>query len=467
MRVSSGGLLLAEKTFFVLLLFFMSGSIFPFDMGGYTKGGHESVGAVSNHYLWVIFGASYALTSLLLFHRRVQAVKVVRSCPWIMLLLLFVCTSVIWSTAPELTLRRSVAFLGTNVVGLYLATRFSLREILNLLIGSFCIAMVCSLTIIAFWPGYGINPEPHAGAWRGIFAQKNGFGIYCSFFYIVFLVHAATSRYGTKFIFLLLGLASCSLFIYKSDSRTALVIQFFLLLSYVLLVLTVSGRRSSLRQWIAVAGLSILTLAPFSVSILDSHIALDSHAASAADGADTSHVSKQAAFKTSDINTLNGRTIIWSEVINQAKKRPMVGYGYIGRTWPPPPHSGKPYKKITSRIKKKMNFYAPHPHNGYLRLFLALGGGGLLIFFIAIADISKNFVFAIKRFGIQKENLFAGLFLAWFLGINVLETYMASQNLIYWPMLIVAAVASSCSRMKTTQCRKHNNECTGRNVGAF
>src|SRR5699024_6050372 len=129
-------------------LFMMSGSLFPFNMSQYSQGEGVSVDTATNHYFWFFLGGAYAITGLLLLYRRAQALRSVRCCPWLMLLLILACVSVFWSTAPELTLRRSIAFLGTNMVGLYLATRFSLQEVGELLVASFGLVIVCSLVLV-------------------------------------------------------------------------------------------------------------------------------------------------------------------------------------------------------------------------------------------------------------------------------------------------------------------------------
>lgn len=423
----------AEKTFFVFMLFVLSGSLFPFNMDSYLAGESKPLQEPHHLYFQLVLGGLYSVTGILLLARWRQAIHAVRSCPWIVLLLLFACLSVLWSTAPELTLRRAVAFLGTNMLGFYLISRFSLQETTNLLMISFSLGFIASLVLILFFPEYGINPAPHEGAWRGVFAMKNGAGTYFSLAFLAFLVNASFSN-GIKFLTSLLGIMLSLLLTLKSDSKTALVLVFLLTAAFIFFVFYIPRVHRTRKMW-AVAALVIASLALWGGYPSASHNQPNKT---------QQPQTNSGSFSSSFLQTLNryktltGRTLIWSAILDETARRPLAGYGYIGRTWPP--HIGAPYSQIRKTIHHKLNFYVTHSHNGYIHLFLALGGVGILLLILTISTSIKDWLLCVVQRGIEYDTMCAGLFFLWFLTYNITDTLIAAQNLIYWPLFIIFAI---------------------------
>lgn len=436
----------AEKIFFILVLFVLSGSLFPFNMSHYSTAGTGTLEASPNHYFWYALGAFYGITGLLLLYRWQQALLSVRSNPWIVLLLLFACLSVSWSTAPELTLRRAIAFLGTNIIGVYIASRFSLQEILSLLAKSMWAVFILSLVFIVFFPEYGINPgHHHQGAWRGVFSQKQAFAVYFSLAFLVFLGQALYSC-GIKFFISLLGMGCCIFSIQRSDSKTALVL--YLLISMVFIALAFFVRREyrTRSMWLVVAFV-IAT-----VMLWGGGQYLASYGSTQQSDTEASSMSAAALQSLDRDKTLTGRTIIWTEVIKKVIKCPVLGYGYVGHVWPS--ELGMPYKDIRKVILGRLNFYVNQSHSGYIQLFLALGGVGAFFLILAIGTIAKNWLLYAVTTGVDYKIVWSGLYLIWFLAANVTTTLIAGQNLIYWPLFIIIGV------MCTTRQHGGNTEHT-------
>lgn len=423
----------AEKVFFVFMLFVLSGSLFPFNMDSYLAGESEPLPGPHHLYFQLVLGGLYGITGILMLARWRQTMHAVRSCPWIALLLLLACLSVLWSTAPELSLRRAVAFLGTNMLGFYLISRFSLQEITHLLLMSFGLVFAASLILILFFPEYGINPAPHKGAWRGVFAMKNGAGTYFSLAFLVFLVNASF-RSGIKFLISLLGVVFSLLLTLKSDSKTALVLVFLLTAAFIFLVFYIPSVYRTRKMW-AIAAVVIASLALWTGYPSASHNQSDKTQQIQTDSDSSSSGFLQTLNR---YKTLTGRTFIWSAILDETARRPLAGYGYIGRIWPP--HLGAPYAQIRKTIHHELNFYVTHSHNGYIHLLLALGGVGILLLILAISAIVKDWILCVVKSGIEYNTMWTGLFLFWFLTYNITDTLIAGQNLIYWPLFIIIAI---------------------------
>jgi exopolysaccharide production protein ExoQ len=79
--------------------------------------------------MWILV---YALSLLLLVHSK-KFLHIATRDKLLPLLVGIAVVSVLWSAAPEATLPRSVAIVGTTLFGIYLATRYDLGELLRLL----------------------------------------------------------------------------------------------------------------------------------------------------------------------------------------------------------------------------------------------------------------------------------------------------------------------------------------------
>ncbi len=88
----------------------------------------------------------------------------------------FVIASVIWSIAPDVTMRRGVALIATTIFGLYLGARYNWRELINLLAWNFTFLAVLSLLFVVAMPSFGVHHGVNDGAWRGLWYEKNELG---------------------------------------------------------------------------------------------------------------------------------------------------------------------------------------------------------------------------------------------------------------------------------------------------
>jgi exopolysaccharide production protein ExoQ len=129
-------------------------------------------------------------------------------------LVLLALVSCSWAAMPAFVLRRSVAVLGTTLLGLAFAVRLSLEDQLRLLSWLFRIIAVLSLACIVFLPSYGISDLVDSqGAWQGIFSHKNGLGSFMALFFLVeWQLPASTRLAKVRRVFALLLSAVLLLF---------------------------------------------------------------------------------------------------------------------------------------------------------------------------------------------------------------------------------------------------------------
>lgn len=89
-----------------------------------------------------------------------QFINVLTRDKLLLLLVVVALCSLFWSVSPEVTLRRSVALVGTTAIGAYLATRYTVGGQLRLLAWALGIAALLSLVFGLLLPSYEISSDP-------------------------------------------------------------------------------------------------------------------------------------------------------------------------------------------------------------------------------------------------------------------------------------------------------------------
>jgi O-antigen ligase len=320
--------------------------------------------------------------------------------------------SVFWCEYEKLTLRRSIALVLTTYFGLYLGCRYSLKEILKLLIYSFIATMFGSFLISIFLPNYGMEVGKHAGAWRGLFVQKNTLGLFAVTSSAILLLSGLIAREKKILLWSSLGL---SIFlIVMCTSKTALVSLF------VIIILIPIYRAMSLTS-----ANKLITLFAFGIifsGILLTLLVGNLEGATAALGKDA---------------TLSGRTTLWVSVIRKILERPFLGYGISG-FW-----LGEFGE---SRDVWAMSPWLPnHAHNGWLDIALELGIIGLLVY---LTGFILCFYRVIRLMKATKSSYYIAwtIILSIIVMFNVTLSNMLDPNSFFW-MIYVCIVASSSQEM--------------------
>ncbi|MDD3653303.1 MAG: O-antigen ligase [Desulfotomaculaceae bacterium] len=395
-----------EKAFAVAGLLLSTGALFPLLREDCGAAFNPVQGDIIMQGLWSVI---YLVTVLLLFVRFRQVVSIAFKDKLLWLLVGLALVSVIWSDAPGLTLRRSVALLGTTLFGIYLTSRYSMQELLKLLIWTLGLSAVLSLSFALLLPSLGIHHNiPHFGAWRGIYINKNVLGRLMALAVLVWLMYAHSNpeRRMSRLVFL--GLSAEIMFL--STSKTALAVFFVLLFVFLIYLYRTGSRRNILPVLliILVAGSSGFMLA----NNLNPAATIPLHHT----GLDT---------------TLSGRTQLWQLVWDMIQQRPWFGYGYSAfwLNWTGP----------SGYIWNVIGWNPPDAHNFYLDMWLQLGLMGLVILALSI---SRNFLEAIAM--ARRKNGLNGMFLLLLLTsiimYGITDSSILIQNSIYWILYVVISL---------------------------
>ena len=390
---------LAEKSFIVLGLTFFSGAFGINSLGLVIP---PMIVTLIRYFTW---GAS-AFLILILWQSTI--ISIGRN------FLLFVLTilayfSFTWSQVPDLTLFTSRDILMMTFFGLYFASRFSLKEIVELLAFSLLIGGLISAFCAVGLPIVGIHfGDVHAGAWKGIYGHKNNFG---GMMVLMWLSFFALPKENLK-IYKYFGIMFSTFLILLSTTKTSLVISLLLIsIMFFYKKFRWKGKISVVLLDIGILLAGCLTIVVFTYWVeLLTGLGRDS--------------------------TLTGRTPVWGVMIVRLLERPFLGYGRGGFFAPKSPYALEAGQAI------KTGWIPPHGHNGFLDLAVDIGLIGLGLFLIIYG---VNFARALKRAyaTTNTENFFPLGFLLLLIMNNVTESLLIYQTNIYWVLFVTTTVVLS------------------------
>lgn len=400
---SASFLSVVEKAFVVLALILFTGAFF-------TLLNEDTTATAQDDSLFIqaVYVSVYGITILLIAARLRHTIMSSLADPLLLLILVIAGMSTLWSAEPSVSLRGSVALVGTTAFGIYLAVRFSFQDQLRLVAWALGIAALCSLAFGLALPEYGVTMDFRGGeAWRGIYHQKNVLGRLMSLSGVIFLLLALSSHTSRWLKWSGAGI-SVGLMI-LANSATSLV-AFMVLL--ILLPLYKTLRRQftlAAPTFIAVtlmAGTAAIWLADNSENVLT------------ALGRDA---------------TLTGRTKIWSAVLSNIWERPWLGYGY-GGFW-----RGWEGESAQVWLMLPQNNLPTHAHNGFLDIWLDLGLLGLAVFVLRLVLV---FLLAVLWTHSTRtwEDLWPVSFLTFLLLYSIAYPVGLEQNSIWWVLYVATTL---------------------------
>jgi exopolysaccharide production protein ExoQ len=344
------------------------------------------------------------LLAMLPFYRRILSVCL--RMPLMILMPVYATTSALWSQDAGLSLRSGVSLILTTLFAFYLATGFSERQQMELVIVTGVCVVAVSIALALFWPRFGIDHQLHKGAWQGMFTQKNVCAGVTLFLLTPALAISPRGRYALALR--AVYTAFCLLLIFMTQSRTGWAITAIYLLFMCGLRMLGKFSRKDLLPLIGVmfsliAGAVVVAMQyplPF-LSIL------------------------------SRSESISGRSQIWSAIVASILRHPIGGYGFDA-FW-------SLLHGEASNIFASTGWVVTGAHNGFLNVGLELGLVGLVL-------VAATFVRAFCDAGIAFHPG-RSTYVDWCVGIVFLtliynldeRTIMATQYLL-WILYIIACV---------------------------
>lgn len=390
-------IILFEKIFAVIAFVHYSGGPLLLFLSGAASEGDEGDLMPSYPIINVLFLVIYFITLCLLILRWKKVAFTISKSATIWCLMGLTLFSVFWSYTPELTKVRLLALAGTMLFSLYLASRYTLKEQLQVYGWIFGTIIVMSILFAILLPKFGLMGGVHSGAWRGIYNHKNGLGRIMVPSAIVFCLLALSTQTRKWIYWTLLGASVMLILLSKASSPLINVIILMSLLSILPML-----------RW------KYLFLIPVIIGI--SSVGIISYLFV------TTNAELFAGALGKDL-TLTGRTNFWPLMIDKIWESPWLGYGF-GAFW-------QGLDGPSAYVWNASTFKAPNGHNGYLDLCVQVGFIGVFLYaFLFITSFYKALTYV--RVANTSERFWPILLFAYIVLSNLTESSILLQNNSLW-----------------------------------
>ena len=294
------------------------------------------------------------ISMILLSFRAKTLIKILPKGKWLWLYGAVCILSMAWTiNAGETLIGILQVFVQVSVFGLYFTSRFNPKHQLYILACALAITISINLFYVIALPSIGIHSDDKfAGAWKGIYANKNAFSGTMLWSMAVFYILSFkdTNKLATRLA--RIGLFISPILVILSTSKTALVLSFALIV-----VLMLWSRYSwQGRRTVLILDLGLLSTLVIVGGVISEWVAI------------VTGLGKDP--------TLSGRTVIWAGAIAQIHRKPLLGYGYTAFWTPDNPAA----RSIGDALYP--GFYTFHSHNGFIDVILNVGWVGFAIFTI-------------------------------------------------------------------------------------
>jgi exopolysaccharide production protein ExoQ len=402
--------LLLEQAFTVLALIIYSGGVLTLLVSGGTGEVDVEV-TYDTSSIRIFYFSIYLITFVLLLLRWQKVFYIIRQDKFLWILVVLPLFSILWSFDRAITLKDSITMLGSSMFGLYLSTRYSINQQLQLLAITTGIVIFLSLIFAVALPHYGMMQDFHAGAMRGVYTHKNGLGQMMGLGILVFTALIIDNKksyfgwIGLIFSVLVLTLAKST----ASVINVSIAAPFFLMLNVL-----------RLRYHLMMPTLLTIATIGFSSSVwLNNNL-------------------ESLAVSVGKDPSITGRTPLWGFVWEMIQKQPWLGYGY-GGFW-------QGWDGQAAQIWRAIQWTPNHPHNGLLALWIDLGLLGVIVFTIGLWRYFFRSL-AYIRIHHQVEGIWPLLYLIYMVLLNLTETNLFSSNSITW-ILYVACYYSTLKKVQ-------------------
>jgi exopolysaccharide production protein ExoQ len=324
--------------------------------------------------------------------------------------LVYASASILWTVYIPATFYKLIFLFFSTIVGSYLAVRYKISGIINILTWVGAICCVLSILIVAFFPLVGVMQNRlFFGSWTGIFWHRNHTGNIFAYFNMIFLLRFfldETSNKKQKIIFALFYILS-AIIVFGSRSATGIVVFLFLHFTVVLIIVWLKFHER-IKPWHSHTFI-LLLLSSFFVFVTNT-------------GFFFSLLGRSA--------DMTGRVPVWEDLLNNFYlQKPLLGYGY-GALW-----MQKSFR-ILMQIRHHWGNQLYFADNGFFDILLNTGLVGLLLFMAIYISLGVR---SFKQAIISKPwlDFFPFVtFLYIFIG-NLTYSFLLEVDQLVWMLLVI------------------------------
>jgi exopolysaccharide production protein ExoQ len=378
----------------------VSGILF---FAGVTNGGLVLLLPITPINLLLRYGVLFGCLTLLGLRWRATLYTIQKSL-WIWVFLGLMFASFFWSFNPGETLTQLRADLfPMTIFSLYLASRFSLEEQLELVSIALGLGLFVSAIFALTMPRIGLHPmdSDFPGAWKGIYSGKNIFGstsVLAANALFLKALFAKRNRFRTWGLF---GIAVGALLL--STSKTALVLSFTTLL----IILFIHHFRWQGKKTVLFLDILVLVIGVIATTLITNF---------------------ESVMGSLDRGTnLSGRTNIWAYALERLNEGHLwLGFGR-GAFFNTP--------SLINPFMAEYQFNINHAHNGFLEILLDVGMVGLILFALCFVLLYvRSFKIAYKSK--QASSLFPITLLNFLVLQNITESFLTYRSNVIWILFV-------------------------------
>lgn len=406
-----------EPTAFIVLFFVLINRVIL--GGGWLSIAHSTFEKVIIEcVLWLLDGALFLWIAYQKRNSNEYFISWKRN--WLFLIfLVFAVGSIVWSEYFNVSIYKIYVLFFCSAIAAYIGISYPIKELIRKLTWLYIILISLSYCIVIIFPKIGIHyQDVNAGAWRGIFFQKNTLGIMMALGSMVLLFYFSIVKSSINQIFIaccyLLSLA----LVFLSSSAAGIAIFFIInIFSFFLFALVKWQKKISRYQYIFL-GLIIIVLSSLALLKIDFFLGL---------------LNRNTSF--------TGRVPLWSVLLNLGlSNHPIIGGGF-GFPW-----AGD---QLRLMIQNLIGWGYPPitAHNGFVDIFLHLGLVGI-IFLIVILLLSlyrsiRNFIKEQSIF-----NSFPILIIIFIFFANISESLFLELESFLWFLMVYVLFSTTLSWQK-------------------
>ena len=398
-------------------------------MHGSQSGGSDAAGSPLDR---LVLNSLILIALFVLSRRKMNWSRVFKDNLWLILLYVYLGTSVLWSDFPFSSFKRWFKITGAVVMAFVVLSELKPLQALESVIRRCAYVLIpLSIVLIKYFPEYGVVYSPWEGTrmGTGVTTHKNSLGVLCALS-LFFLIWAALRKWRsgefsknrsyTYADALVIGIALFLLFGGGGTSSATSIFIFIVGITSLLILY----RMKNLTRYMA-NHLKAVMIAGLLIFLLFNSLLLPMVTSS---------------FDRNE--SLTGRTDIWRSVLEVASHNPLLGTGYGG------------YWGLAPGAFTK-NYGVKQSHNGYLDVYLQVGIVGivaLFAFFLAFCGKVRrelNHVFDWGVFGI--------CFLLMVLLYNYTEASFIETSYM-WTVTVFLSVVFSGLCLHTNAAKETENE---------
>jgi O-antigen ligase len=333
--------------------------------------------------------------------------------------LVYAALSLLWTVYIPATFYKLIFLLFSTVAGSYLAVRYKIAGVIEILTWAGAVFCVLSILIVAFFPFVGVMQNPEfLGSWTGLFWHRNHTGNIFAYFNALFLLRFLVDpslKARQRMIIGLLYLMSAAMVV-GSRSATGVLVSLFLHFIVGLIFLWLKFHEQLKPRHYYVSG--ALLLAGFLVFVTNTGFFFGLLGRTA---------------------NMTGRIPLWEDLLGRVYlQKPLLGYGY-GALW-----MQKSFR-IQMQIRHNWPYQVYFADNGFFDILLNNGIVGLILFLaVYISAGIRSFGRAIAaKSWLYFFPLLTILYV--FIG-NLTYSFMLEVDQLVWMLLVIMAFVTTAPR---------------------